>query len=314
MKLKLSLTAALLGLTIAVCPALYFLIGPALSASQARTLLLLLCVAGGAALFCFVTGELSGNNSQMDKLWSLLPPVYVWIAAIRGGLTVRLVVMAVLVTLWGARLTFNFARKGAYRLKFWEGREDYRWAVLREKPGFRNRWVWALFDLFFISIYQNLLVLATTLPALLAMDTEAPFGWVDVLGALLMTGAIVLETVADEQQWRFHSEKRRLMKDGKALEDLPEPYRKGFNTTGIWSRSRHPNYLGEQSTWVFFYLFSVGAGAGILNWSLIGALLLIALFLGSSAFGEEISGSKYPEYARYRERVNKYFPGRKYEP
>ncbi len=34
--------------------------------------------------------------------------------------------MALLILLWGARLTFNFARKGGY-----SGTEDYRWPVLR---------------------------------------------------------------------------------------------------------------------------------------------------------------------------------------
>lgn len=61
-------------------------------------------------------------------------------------------------TLWGIRLTINFARKGAYKLKFWEGVEDYRWAVVRSGPAFKKRWTWMLFDLGFISIYQNALV------------------------------------------------------------------------------------------------------------------------------------------------------------
>lgn len=91
---------------------------------------------------------------------------------------------------------------------------------------------------------------------------------------------------------------------------MPEPYRLGFNTCGLWNRSRHPNYLGEQGVWASFYLFSVGAGIGVFNWSLIGALLLITLFLGSSSFAEEISRSKYPAYAEYCRRVSRFIPGR----
>ena len=49
------------------------------------------------------------------------------------------------------------------------------------------------------------------------------------------------------------------------------------------------------------YVFSIGAGIGVFNWSIIGALLLIVLFIGSSNFGEEISGSKYPLYAEYKQ-------------
>ena len=56
----------------------------------------------------------------------------------------------------------------------------------------------------------------------------------------------------------------------------------------------------------------VAAGAGILNWTACGAVLLILLFMGSSTLGEYISKSKYPEYADYVKTVNRFFPGRPY--
>lgn len=311
--MKKAVMAVIIGLSLIGCPILYFTLGPALDAVQFDTLKILLIICGCSVLFCFVVGELAHNNSQMDKLWSILPEVYIWIVAIRGGLHPRLIVMAVLATIWGVRLTFNFARKGAYKLRFWEGEEDYRWAVLRNKKEFQPHWKWLLFNLFFISLYQNVLILCTTLPALISMNATAPFGWIDGIAAALMLGFIVLETVADAQQWKFQTAKKALLKTGTPLSDLPAPYNKGFNTLGLWSRSRHPNYLGEQGVWASLYLFSVGARVGIVNWSIIGALLLIVLFLGSSAFGEEISASKYPEYANYQKCVSKFIPWKKYE-
>ncbi len=310
--MNVKLIGALLIVSIVVCPLLYVFVGPALDASQLDTLKTLLILTGCSALFCFVVGEATGNNSQMDKLWSLLPIAYTWIIAAKGGMSPRLVVMAILATLWGARLTFNFARKGAYKWKFWEGEEDYRWPVLRARKEFQPRWKWALFDLFFISIYQNALVLMITFPALVLMKSDKPFGWMDAVAAALMLGFIVFETFADEQQWRFQTAKWAMIKEGKKLAELPAPYDKGFNTTGLWNVSRHPNYFAEQGTWCAFYLFSIAGGIGIFNWSIIGALLLIVLFLGSSAFAEEISGSKYPEYARYCQCVSRFFPGKKY--
>ena len=314
MKLNIVPMAILLGLSLIACPLLYLYVGPALNADQLSVLKILAIICGCSALYCFVVGELTHNNSQMDKLWSLLPIAYTWIIAAHGGWSLRLVVMAVLATLWGARLTFNFARKGAYRLKFWEGEEDYRWSVLRARKEFQARWKWMLFNFFFICIYQNAIVLMITLPALVLMNNPAPFGWVDILAAVLTFGFILYETIADEQQWAFQSKKWAMLKAGKKLEELPEPYRKGFNTVGLWSVSRHPNYLGEQGTWVAFYLFTVGAGIGLFNWSIIGALLLIVLFLGSSAFAEEISASKYPLYMDYCSKVSRFFPGKKYRP
>ena len=52
---------------------------------------------------------------------------------------------------------------------------------------------------------------------------------------------------------------------------------------------------------------------GLVNWSMIGALLLIVLFLGSSSLAEEISRGKYPVYADYLRDVSKFFPGRRFD-
>ena len=169
-----------------------------------------------------------------------------------------------------------------------------------------------LFDLFFISIYQNTLILLTTFPALVSMNSAVPFGLVDIIAAVLMLGFIAWEAVADEQQWVFQTTKWGMIKGGQKLEDLPDPYNLGFNTQGLWGVSRHPNYLGEQSIWICFYIFSIGAGMGIFNWSIIGCLLLVVLFLGSSTLAEEISGGKYPEYAAYCEQVSRFIPGKRF--
>lgn len=311
-KLNIPLMCTLLLLSLVVCPILYIYVGPALNDLQLETLKILGIIAGCSALYCFIVAEITGNNSQVDKIWSLLPIAYCWIIAAKGGMHPRLVVIAVLVTLWGIRLTYNFARKGAYKLRFWEGEEDYRWEKVRAIPFLQNKAVWMAFDFFFISGYQNALILMFTFPALVCMGSTAPFGWVDVVAAILMFGFIVYETVADEQQWKFQGKKWAMIKSGKRLEELPAPYNKGFNTFGLWNVSRHPNYFAEQAIWVSLYIFSIGAGVGIVNWSMIGALLLIVLFTASTNLVEGISGDKYPEYAEYCKKVNKFFPGKKY--
>ena len=298
--------------TLALCPILYFAVGPKLTDVQIDALIVCLIVCGASALYCFVVGELSKNNSQMDKLWSILPEVYVWIMAFKSNFDIRLVAMAILATIWGIRLTINFGRKGAYKLKFWAGEEDYRWKVLREKKEFQPHYKWALFNLFFISIYQNALVFAITLPALVSMGSDKQFGIIDVVAIVCVLLFLIIEIIADETQWRFQSKKWAMINSGKKLEELPEPYNLGFNTIGLWNVSRHPNYLGEQGVWVSFFIFSIAAGIGVFNWSFIGALLLIVLFLGSSTFGEEISKSKYPLYSDYCKKVSRFIPWKKY--
>ena len=287
-----------------------------LSQNQLDTLLILAIVSGSAAAYCFIVGEISRNNSQMDKLWSVLPIAYTWIIAVKGEMKIRLVIIAVITTLWGIRLTYNFARKGAYHWKFWEGREDYRWEIVRKFKIFQNPIAWALFDLFFISIYQNLLVVTMTFPAVAMMDSTAPLGVWDYVGASLAAAFLLLETIADEYQWKFHQNKKKLLQNGDKLEDIEEPYNKGFNTTGPWGYMRHPNYLGEQGIWMSFYIMSISAGVnqyGVFNWSWFGPLLIILLFLASAPLGENISNQKYPEYKYYLNYVNRYLPLRKYD-
>ncbi|MFW5891590.1 MAG: DUF1295 domain-containing protein, partial [bacterium] len=177
-----------------------------------------------------------------------------------------------------------------------------------------KRWKWALFNLFFISIYQNALVLAISLPLLAVMESTIVFNWFDLLIALVLLGFIILEAIADKQQMAFQSEKYKLLMQGKKLEDLPSPYKKGFNTDGLWGRSRHPNYFSEQSIWLLVYFFCISGGLTdylFFHWTLIGPMFLILLFMGSSMFSEGISLQKYPDYHDYIKKVPKYVPLRK---
>lgn len=289
--------------------------GVQLNGLQSDTLQTLIIICVISIAYCFIVGEITRNNSQMDKLWSILPIVYAWIIAVKSGMNLRLTVMAILITIWGVRLTLNFAKKGAYSLKFWSGEEDYRWIVLRENPKLNKRWKWAFFDLIFISVYQNALVLAICLPMLAVMESTVIFSVFDAFIAALVLGFIILETVADKQQMSFQTTKYKLLNQGMKLEDLPSPYNKGFNTFGLWGRSRHPNYFSEQSIWVVIYFFCISAGVTnylILNWTLVGSMFLILLFIGSSAFSEGISLKKYPAYQDYIDKVSKYVPLRNY--
>jgi steroid 5-alpha reductase family enzyme len=87
---------------------------------------------GALAGVCWLASIVTGNYSQVDRLWSIAPPLYVaGFAAAAGFRDPRLDVMSALTALWGARLTYNFARKGGYRA----GSEDYRWPVLRRRFG-----------------------------------------------------------------------------------------------------------------------------------------------------------------------------------
>ena len=301
LKTILFLLAALIAL-----PIVAFYSDAPLNPEQLEILSLLAKTTLGIALGCFVVSELTRNCSQVDKLWSLVPILYVWMTADAGGYTPRLTLMAVLVTLWGARLTYNFGRRGGYHWIPWQGEEDYRWAVLRKNPLLSNRFAWALFNLFFISLYQHGLILLFTLPAVAAMaEPTGVLGAMDWVAAGLFLGFLVTETVADQQQYRYQQEKYRRINAGEPLEG---EFALGFCATGLWSKVRHPNYASEQAIWISFYLFSVAATGRWFNWSLAGALLLVLLFIGSSDFSEKISAEKYRDYEDYQRKTPRFIP------
>lgn len=299
-------TSVILIITLLVVPVISYFTGTSLGPLEWAALKSVLLITLAAWISCFVLGELTGNVSQVDKVWSLLPIVYAWTVTAYGDFSPRLLIMALLVTAWGLRLTYNFSRHGAYRLKFWTGHEDYRWQVLRQKPEFQPRWKWTLFNFGFISGYQNMLIMLMTLPMIVALQyADAPLGLLDYLAAALITLMLIIETIADQQQWRYQNAKKQRVESGQPLSGN---YSKGFLDTGLWARSRHPNYFAEQGVWISFYLFSVAASGQWVNWSIGGCILLVILFRGSSNFSEEISAGKYPEYAQYQENVPRFIP------
>ena len=253
----------------------------------------------------FVVGQFTGNVSQVDKLWSIVPTPYAWYMTYRGEWDERMVLMSIVVTIWSVRLTYNFARRGGYSWKFWEGEEDYRWEVLRQRPGFSNPIVWMLFNLFFICFYQSTLIFLFTLPIVTSLSENAePIGMIDYALAASFVTLVVIEFIADQQQYDFQTEKYRRINAG---EDMG-PYKDGFLQTGLWSIVRHPNYAAEQAIWIVFYLFSVAATGEWINWSIAGCVLLVILFKGSSDFSDEISANKYPAYTNYQQSVGRFLP------
>ncbi len=77
----------------------------------------------GLAGLCFLVSVVTDNYSQVDKLWSITPWLYVWLlVAVCGVKNQRLMLMAIASLVWGMRLTLNFARRGGYVWpKVWEG-------------------------------------------------------------------------------------------------------------------------------------------------------------------------------------------------
>lgn len=145
----------------------------------------------------------------------------------------RSILIFILVVVWAARLgTFLYRRiKKA-------GKDD-RFDEI--KPSFlRFLNVWTI---------QGLWITLTLAAALVAITSSYRKG-IDVfaiIGLLIWLLGFGIEAVADYQKSRFNA----------------DPANKGkFVNTGLWSRSRHPNYFGEITLWIGIAVIALPALRG----------------------------------------------------
>lgn len=254
----------------------------------------LLIVMTISIIVCYIVGSITQNYSQVDKLWSLLPPIYCFIVVIFSPIQPRVLIMHTLIWMWGLRLTYNFARKDGYT---WSG-EDYRWPVFREQV--KNRFLLEIFNLTFISIFQHVLLLFITSPIFyVAYNPTEPLNQWDLVCTLLFLIFFTVEVAADQQQWNFHADKK-----------ANKPWTKdGFLQTGLFRYSRHPNFFSEMCLWWIFYAFTFSVHPhSYINWSILGTISLTCLMNASTIFTESISSKKYSKYKIYQKTTSKLMP------
>lgn len=296
------------------------------------------------AFLTFVVSSATGNFSQVDKLWSIMPAIYAWMCVVDS----RTKLMACLSTLWSIRLTYNFYRRGGYDWPIWKGDEDYRWMILRHGTlgGWwrllTNKWIMVLFNFFFISLYQNYLLLAIASPSLLAwsramnrmhcpsgeggdiMGTPPPLNMLDGIACFLFLAFLIVEAMADNQQHIFQTKKKEWKSSvetdsgfANAIKSITshtslKEYTDGFCQSKLFALVRKPAYAAEQAIWISYYFFSVAASYSYpehyWNWSGSGFVLLCTLFQVSGWLTEKISITKYPKYRLYQQKVPLYVP------
>lgn len=251
-----------------------------------------LMILGISIVISFLYGLFTRNYSTVDRLWSILPSIYalVWMKDFLDN--PRFVIAAILVIAWALRLSLNFARRGGYDFNWKQGftGEDYRWEIMRKK--IPNRFAFELFNLSFISTYQLVLVFGISLPLYTIGQIDTPLEWVDFLLFGLHALFLILETIADNQQFSFYKKRNSYEFKDSARHQL------GFNTFGLWKHSRHPNYVCEMSQWLIVGLYAYRFTGQAT--SLLAAGLLILLFIGSTSLAENITSGKYSHYDEWR--------------
>lgn len=140
---------------------------------------------------------------------------------------------AAMVGVWSLRLTsFLF-------LRIMKRGEDSRFVEIRASP-IRFFVAWLLQGFWVIVTISPLLVVMTSRPK----NTLESITTTNFFGVAIWALGLVTEAIADRQKSAFNA----------------DPSNKGrFITSGLWSVSRHPNYVGEVLVWVGAATFSLSS-------------------------------------------------------
>lgn len=249
----------------------------------------LLASAGAIAVLMGLTWLVSlamRDASIVDLVWGAGFVVVAVTAALVGeGWEARRALLAILVGVWGLRLSGYLAWRNLGH------GEDYRYRAMRKKWGDRFWWV-SFFQVFAL---QGVMMWVVSLPVQLAATAALPgsFGVLAVVGVSLWTVGLLFETVGDAQLARF---KKDPASEGQVMDE------------GLWRYTRHPNYFGDFCVW--WGLFLVAAETGPARWGIVGPLLMSFLLLRVSgvAMLEKTIGSRRPGYADYVARTSAFFP------
>ncbi len=241
-----------------------------------------------ATVVIYIFSVIFRNTSFYDAYWSIIPiwiVIYLWWFPEGEVNMVRSILAGSLTIVWGARLTWNWARG-------WTGldHEDWRYVIQRKNAGK----LFELVNFFGLQMMPTALVFLGCLALIPAMSTsDAPLNWIDGSALLVTLTGIFFETVADQQLRRF----RNTNTDKSKILD-----------TGLWKFSRHPNYFGEISFWYGLAIFSLAAAPDEW-WRIAGALAMTSLFVFISIpMIDKRMLEKRPHYAERMKKVSAVFP------
>jgi steroid 5-alpha reductase family enzyme len=226
------------------------------------------------------------NVSIIDLFWGfgfvVVNAFYVFQS---GGLNARKIVLLVLVTVWGLRLSIYLAWRN-----IGQG-EDVRYQEFRKKYGPDRYWWFSFFQTFLL---QGALMMIISLP-LLGVSVgphSSTLNLLDILGIVIWIIGFTFEAGGDYQLARF---KQNPGNKGKVL------------NTGLWKYTRHPNYFGDSAVWWAYALFSIAAGS---YWYIIGSIVMTLLIIkvsGVALLENSLKNTK-PQYREYIQNTSSFFP------
>ncbi|CAE6417148.1 unnamed protein product [Rhizoctonia solani] len=187
---------------------------------------------------CGALGFLTGAGMSLyypslrDKFWyqipgASLPPL--------TSFAPRQLLLTSCLCLWAGRLGSFLVQRA------WKAGGDSRFDEIKKQPGkFAGFW-------FGQALWVSIVGLPVYLGNILPASKQAPIGKFDMLGLSVFAASLAFEVIADRQKSDWRARKNAKLHDEK------------FITSGLWSISRHPNYVGEVGLQTGIWLLSTTA-------------------------------------------------------
>ena len=223
--------------------------------------------------------DLTGTLTYLSVVWftyMLSYPV--------GDLKIGNLILALLISIWAVRLgSFLF-------LRIHKAGEDKRFRKI--KPSASQFFMTWTLQGFWVSICS--MCALTAISSEIGVITNVFF----YIGFVLFLIGFSIEIIADSQKNTFRSHEENKDK---------------FITTGLWAKSRHPNYFGEIMLWTGIALIALPSLSGAQYLTLISPLFTYILLVHISGVRmlEDMGNKKWghlEEYKDYKDKTPRIIP------
>jgi len=247
----------------------------------------MLCASVGFVLHWlgFIPAYLFQTEHYFDLIGSISYVATVALAFILvPSFDARGLVVATLICVWAVRLgSFLFIRVK-------KAGQDRRFTQIKTKF-FRFLFTWTVGGTWvFMTMASGL--------AAMTSQSQSPVDAFLVIGTAMWALGFVIEVIADRQKTIFRKDPANAEK---------------FISSGLWSISRHPNYLGEIILWIGIAIIALPVLSGWQWMTLISPVFVIFLLLKVSGVPllEQNAESRWgndPEFRRYKARTPSLIP------
>jgi steroid 5-alpha reductase family enzyme len=237
----------------------------------------------GVNLVMFVPAYIKQTDTLTDISYASTFGALVCWLYFTSDVTAPKTILFMLILAWALRLgSFLFIR--IRRMKV-----DHRFDGMRESwPKFLRFWLLQGVSVFIVMLNSMLF---------LNGDGARELSAIFLFGIVVSISGLVLEGLADSQKSAYYKTGAKLWPD-----------------SGLWRRSRHPNYLGEMMMWSGIYIATFGyMGRSEKLAGLISPLYIICLLLFVSGLPmlEKAADKKWGDlknYKEYKRRTGKILP------